>query len=246
MVSDQGLGPAAVQGGPFALVHDLILAARSKPAPQPDATSPAVALPGDNARSIALPPASRLEFDGDLYDVIAGRRSVSLRGAGPLSLAQLSDLLGSVETVKSGALCPNPDLQVKLFVVVLEIPPLVPAVYRYDDVDHRLALVDRVEREVVRERVLLQSNQGDASALLFVVTPLAAWLCRHGDRGYRAAMMSIGWIIDGLYLRAQQLGLCCSATGGFALARANELLHLDGYAMTTALAFAVGATDGRR
>lgn len=220
------------------MVHDLILAARARFDHEGGDPPSPVPLPGDLARAIVLPPAIT-PHPRSLRSVITSRRSTSLRGSDPLPLSHLAFLLRSADFPGSAPLCSEPGLRVQLFVVALDVPPLEPAVYRYDQ-DHRLLPVAKLERERIREEVLLQHDQGDAAALLFVVTPLAQWLRTHGDRGYRTAMLSVGWVIDSLYLRAEQLRLYYSATGGFALARANELLHLDGYEQTAALAFAVG------
>ncbi|PRQ08307.1 Nitroreductase family protein [Enhygromyxa salina] len=221
------------------MVRDLILAGRSRHEhAEPSAPTDR---PGELAPAIPLPLPVDADPACDLRSVIASRRSTSLRDSGSLPLSQLSLLLRNAEIVDAGPLCPDARLRAQLFVVALDVPPLEPAVYRYDHAGHQLVLVEGVAREQLRAEVLLQHDQGDAAALVFVVTPLARWLRMHADRGYRGAMMSVGWVIDSLYLQAAQLGLQYSATGGFALARANELLQLDGYEYTTALAFAVGA-----
>lgn len=247
-------GPSARD--PLAMVHQLILAARASFEPgsadREEGRVPAE-LPGDVQRAVALSPLRAPPLapplGTELLRVITSRRSRSLRASGPLPFESLSYLLRNAQHAEGGALLPKPELRTHLFVVALDVPSLESGVYRYDEPHHRLLPIRSVAREYVRQEVLLQYDQGDAAALLFVVTPLAGWLLAQGDRGYRAAMMSLGWVVDSLYLRAEQLYLRYSATGGFALARANALLHLDGHQHTTALAFAVGtdppAQEGR-
>ncbi|GEM_PF-5565907 len=239
--------PDPTSHGPREMVREFILAAREKHESESGDPAAASELPGDLAAAIALLRPPGPEHPRALVDVISSRRSTSLRASGPLPLDALAALLANAEPAHAGPLCPDPQLRALLFVVALEVgsvdgSSLDPGAYRYDDLEHRLLPIQPVDREQLRAEVLLQHDQGDAAALVFVVTPLARWLRAQGDRGYRGALMSVGWAVDSLYLSAEGLGLGLrySATGGFALTRANATLKIDGYHFTTALAFALG------
>jgi hypothetical protein len=103
-----------------------------------------------------------------------------------------------------------------------------------------------VQRDAGREDLLLQREHGDGAAILFIAVPMALWLHHFGDRGYRGAALQVGYLTDRLYLAAETLGLTYTASGGFAPARADQLLDLDGYHHTTMFSFVVGARPQQR
>jgi SagB-type dehydrogenase family enzyme len=132
---------------------------------------------------------------------------------------------------------------------VHDVTDVPPGSYRYDPERHALLPVAEVDWGATRENLLLQHEHGEGAVVLFFVVPLAQWLHRFGDRGYRGAALQVGYLTDRLYLDAEALGLTYTASGGFAQARADQLLGLDGYHHTAVFAFVVGgprrAQEGR-
>lgn len=202
--------------------------------------------PGDVERGRTLPHQHELSSLGrTLTDVVVARRSGGIR-SGSLDGAELSTLLNVTAEALPRALLPLPMLGPIVFPLVFEVEGVPSGVYRYEPAQQVILPVRMVQRDAVREDLLLQREHGDGAAILFIVVPMALWLHHFGDRGYRGAALQVGYLTDRLYLAAETLGLAYTASGGFAPARADQLLDLDGYHHTTMFSFVVGARPRQR
>ena len=198
-------------------------------------------LPGDGSCTFPLaepygssPPAR------ELVDVVVARRSGPM-GGGSLQNVELSTLLTATTVKLPSRLLPDPDLSPNVFPLVFDVEGLPPAAYRYVPEPHEVLRVRSIERDAVRDSLLLQKDHGTAAAILFLVVPMARWLHDFGDRGYRGAALQVGYLIDRLYLTAKSMRLTYTASGGFAPVLADELLDVDGYHRTTMFSFVVGS-----
>lgn len=195
------------------------------------------------AAPVPLPPrASEAKPEPDLIAVVTRRRSGAFPRPGVLQPDAVGALLAGLT---SGLPEPLADPAPAIFPLLLSVAGIAPGCYRYEPADHHLVPVRPVSRDHVRAHLMLQREHADASAVLFLVAPLAAWL-RRGDRGYRYAAMQQGWLADRLYLRAEALGLRYRATGGFPPSVVDRLLGLDGQHHTAMLAFLVDSAETPR
>jgi SagB-type dehydrogenase family enzyme len=198
-------------------------------------------LPGDSTRAHTLSrPYELSSFGRTLTDVIVERRSGGMR-SGSLDNAELSTLLAATAAPLPHVLLHSPLLGPIVFPLVFDVEDIPPGVYRYVPAQHVILPVRSIQRNAVRDVLLLQREHGEGAAILFIVVPMAEWLHHLGDRGYRGAALQVGYLTDRLYLAAETLGLTYTASGGFAPARADELLDLDSYHYTTMFSFVIGA-----
>ena len=206
----------------------------------PDLETPSVPrAPQPSTPRHSLPPPN---FHGDtrsLLELIRSRRSGGISGHRPIGLSDLSTVLSIQETATVDPIAIHPTLRPRIYVLAWNVLSLEPGVYVYEDPGHQLVWVRDATPST--RKVMLQSDQRSAAAVLFLVSPLQAWFTMFGDRGYRAALLSIGWACDRLYLAAERCQLAYSATGGFAPRLADELLGLDGYTSAALFAFVLGS-----
>ena len=139
------------------------------------------------------------------------------------------------------ALCPAKALEPSIYPVVFSIESIASGIYHYRADGHGLDLLGKVEREDFRKRYLLQHEHGDAAFMLMVSVPIKAWLEHYGDRGYRNAMMSAGFLTDQWYMLAEYFKLSYTAAGGFSPGQIDPLLGLEQGQDTVCLSFVVGA-----
>jgi SagB-type dehydrogenase family enzyme len=232
---------------PAGLAARMLVATRAATDSGPqDQALDAPPLPGDGRRSYSLPrPRTLPGSSRTLTDIIVSRRSGGL-GGGTLGEVELATLLATTAAPLPMSLLPHRSLAPVIFPLVVDVENLPPAVFRYVPADHALLPVQAIDRDAIRDRLLLQRDHGDCPAIIFIVVPMAQWLHRFGDRGYRGAAMHAGYLSDRLYLAAEALELTYTASGGFAPARADEFLALDGYHHTAIFSFVVGARRRRR
>jgi SagB-type dehydrogenase family enzyme len=207
---------------------------------QPNAYRATNQLPGKWAGAHTLPAPADKSGDGrEFIDIVIARRSGGLTD-GPLRTTELGALLSAAATPLPLYLLPHPGLEPVMFPLVFALDGVPPGAYRYAPESAALLPVRSIQREVVRDALLLQKDHGASAAIVFLVVPMARWLHHFGDRGYRGAALQVGYLTDRLYLAAEELGLTYTASGGFTPTRTDELLGLDGYHHTTMFSFVVG------
>lgn len=187
-------------------------------------------------------PRHPLSTEREFADIVIARRSGGLT-AGPLRTTEIAALLSAATAPLPTYLLPHPALKPVVFALVFDLDGVPPAAYRYASESRQLLPIRSIQRESVRDALLLQKDHGAGAAILLLAVPMARWLHDFGDRGYRGASLQVGYLTDRLYLAAETLGLTYTASGGFTATRTDELLGLDGYHYTTMFSFVVG---GRR
>jgi SagB-type dehydrogenase family enzyme len=172
-----------------------------------------------------------------LAATIEQRRSRRDYAAGPLSLAELSQLLhaasGITDPVRefraapsAGALYP-----IETYVVVHHVAGLEAGLYHYAVAGHaleRLRLGDLRTELVVAGIGQDMLGQAQVCVVLSAIFQRTRW--RYRERAYRYILLEAGHIGQNLYLTATALGLSACAVGAFLDDNLNELLGLDGEA----------------
>lgn len=118
---------------------------------------------------------------------------------------------------------------------VLEVYPVIfgpselkKGVYHYNVKKHALEVLKLGNYLPQIKRTLEPTWIKDASMILFVTAVFGRNQVKYGDRGYRHILVENGHMAQNVYLNATALGLGCSALGGYADDRINNLLDVDG------------------
>jgi SagB-type dehydrogenase family enzyme len=171
-------------------------------------------------KSVHLPP-PETSGGGSIEEVLATRRSVREYADGPLSLAELSQLLWAAQGVtdqsgfrtapSAGALYP-----LEVYVAVGEVTDLPAGVYRYLPAEHRVERV--VEDDVRRDLAGVALNQSaveDAAVVIAIAGVYERTTAKYGERGIQYVHMEAGHAAQNIYLQATSLGLGAVSIGAF-------------------------------
>jgi SagB-type dehydrogenase family enzyme len=205
---------------PLALLVPLCASAGTPPA------APAAA-----AQTIALP---KPDLTGrvTLERALGTRRSVREYAPGPLSLAEVSQLLwaahgitgpnGKRTTPSARAVYP-----LEVWLVANEVTGLAPGLYRYVPKDHALALVAAGDhRASVTAAASGQKSVEHAAAVVAVAGDSALAAAKFGARATRWLGMEAGFVVQDVYLEATVLDLGTVMVGGFDENATREALAL--------------------
>ena len=222
----------------------------------------------NHAPVIGLPaPAPALdEYPGpDLYTLVSKRRSIRSFGATPLSLLELSRLLGASAGITTSYITPHGQdfyraaptagalYPIETYVIANKVDDLEQGLYHY-----RVAGLDILERPIVEgSHSLEQLQTGDlrsevsAAALdqlmcakagaVFIWTAVfarSAW--KYRERAYRYIYLDAGHMAAQLSLAAVAQGLGCCPIAAFYDNEVNALLSLDGETEGAVYMMAVG------
>jgi SagB-type dehydrogenase family enzyme len=201
--------------------------------------------PSDGERAItsdesfALPRPRTAEGDKQVAEAIADRRSRREFGPGPLTSAELGQLLWAGQGItkrrptgvdfraapSAGATYP-----LELFVVVGDpgVDGFDAGVYRYDLHEHALELIRTGDVQSELEQVAVDQEWVGAAALDIVVTGVDERTTRrYGRRGrLRYVPMEAGHVGENIYLQAESLGLSTVSIGAFRDAALRDLLDV--------------------
>lgn len=171
------------------------------------------------------------------WSLVAARRSIRTYRSGPLSLAELSQLLWAAQGItrripgyelrtspSAGALYP-----VETYLAAQAVEGLGPGVYHYDVRGHALEQVRAGDvREALAEAALFQ-NFTEAAGAVFIWTavfPRSKW--KYRERAHRYVYLDAGHIAQNLALAAVGLGLGTCQIAAFFDDEINDLLGVDG------------------
>lgn len=173
-----------------------------------------------------------------LGTLISGRRSGGLVRR-PITAGALSRVLAAApwSTLESvfGPDAPLPEL----YCLTQRVDGLTAGLFRWSG-EHGYGALEPPDGPVAGADLFIQLEHQTASAAIFTVVPLAGWLARAGDRGYRAIALQAGMLADAFYLVAEAEGLTYSASGSFPPATLDRVLGLDGVTKTTFFSFVLG------
>jgi SagB-type dehydrogenase family enzyme len=167
---------------------------------------------------------------GCLEGLLHGRRSVRAFAESGLTIDDAARLLFAgqgvnrpkgLRTVPSaGALYP-----LELYLVVGDVPPLGPGVYRYRPVEHDLVkTADGDRRKLVAEACLNQLWMADAPAQIVICAVYERVTARYGQRGKQYVHMEAGAASQAIALEAVSLGLGTTFVGAFGDERLQGIL----------------------
>ncbi len=189
----------------------------------------------DQGKSEALSvplPERRRESDTSIEAALRSRRSVREFTPGPLTLAEVSQLLwaaqgetgaGGLRTAPSaGALYP-----LQLYLVSGDVAGLDPAVYRYDPRRHELHRArDHDRRAELSAAALHQECVGSAAAILVIAADGRPTTAKYGTRARRYIEIEAGHAAQNVHLQAVALGLGSVDVGAFDDAAVKRVLGL--------------------
>ena len=186
---------------------------------------------GVSGQTIPLPP-PRLQGALAVEEALAARRSVRDYAPGPLTLAEVGQLLWAAQGVTSpegfrtapsaGALYP-----LELYLVVGEVEGLAPGVYHYEPESHALTRIIAGDLRRVLEMAALGQDYVRTAAVDLVLTGVYQRTARrYGERAQRYVHMEAGHAGQNVYLQAEALGLGTVAIGAFNDEEVQRLLSL--------------------
>lgn len=184
--------------------------------------------PGDK---VVLPEPS---YDGPMAveKALSSRRSVREFAHGPLTLAEVSQLLWAVQGMSdpaglrtapsAGALYP-----LEVYLVAGGVASLDSGIYKYDPRRHGLRLTTAGDRRAeLAAAALAQDWIGDAAAVLVIAAVFARTSAKYGARAKRYVHMEVGHGAQNVYLQAAALGLGTTIVGAFWDARVKAVVGM--------------------
>lgn len=176
---------------------------------------------GLHAPAFAAPPDSGWTWER--YQRAADRRrSGGIARASHLDDLPLRAVLDSLDWAAPWA-CAGP--RVGALVVTRDVAGIHDGVHVRDAATGWLSEWARADLEELLEDLVLQAEHLQGHAVVLLFTDLVEWSRATGLLGYKLALLAAGWLLDGLYLGAAELGLTCSATGGFAPRETRQRLE---------------------
>jgi len=175
----------------------------------------------DSSNVISLP-APFIEGDTSLEACLQRRRSVREFAHRPLSGAQLSQLLWSVQGItghanhkrtppSAGGLHPF-----ETYIAIGNVDGFAPGFYRYATDSHSLSLViDEDVRLALGKGAVNQTWLADASVVFVFAAVYERTTTKYGERGVRYVHMDAGFAAENLHLQAVALGLGTVVIGAF-------------------------------
>ena len=170
-------------------------------------------------------------------DAIALRRSVRTYADGPLTLAELSQILFAAQGITGGkadvklrsAPSAGGTYPFELYAFASRVEGLEPGIYHYVPEGHCLDLVAKGDFAAkLSEACLGQSMPAEAACSIVLAAVPGRTTARYGERGLMYVHMEAGHISQNIYLQCTSLGLGVVAVGAFYEEDVNDLIGLDG------------------
>ena len=183
---------------------------------------------------IDLPEPSR-EGRASVEATLAGRRSVRDFEAGPVTLAEVSQLLWAAQGVteptglraapSAGALYP-----LEVYLLAGDVSGLEAGLYKYDA--HRHALRLTAPRDIRREladAALEQDWMAEGAAVLVIAADYGRTAGKYGARAERYVHMEAGFAAENVSLQAVGLGLGTTVVGAFVDQEVKRLVGMTAH-----------------
>ena len=167
-------------------------------------------------------PAPVLRGEMSLEEAIARRRSVRDYKDEAMTLAEVSQLLWSVQGItdpdrgfrtvpSAGALYP-----LSIYIAAGNVENLEPGVYQYLVEEHGLVFIKKGDiREELYQNALYQSWVKNAPLVMIIAADYNITAIKYGERAERYVNMEVGHAAQNVYLQATALGLGTVVVGAF-------------------------------
>ncbi len=169
-------------------------------------------------------------LEGDIEELLYGRRSIRKFTDTPLELTDLSALLwASIGKSQFRRTVPSAGARypLELFVLVGEVNGVETGFYSYEHIEHRLECINDDDlREELCDAALTQRFIEVAPLNLIIAADFERTTDRYGDRGARYVHMEVGHVGQNVYLACEALGLGTVAVGAFNDERVREVLDI--------------------
>lgn len=178
-------------------------------------------------------PAPRTEGGDNLNQLLQQRRSRRDFGSGPITLAQLSQLLWSAQGItdasglrtapSAGALYP-----LEIYVVAGQVRDLDTGLYHYRVKTHSLTRIDKGDlRQSLTQAALGQNMIEEAAVIIAITGNYARTQRKYGSRAGRYVHIEVGHVAQNIYLQATALKLATVIVGAFEDHKVHQILQLD-------------------
>jgi SagB-type dehydrogenase family enzyme len=163
----------------------------------------------------------RLTGGAAVEAVMAARRSIRDFGAGPITLAELGQLLWAAQGITSaagGRTTPSAGATypLELYAATGAVEGLTPGLYRYEPSRHALhAIAAADKRRELAAAALSQSWLAEAAVVLIIVAVFHRTTAKYGGRGERYVQIEVGHAGQNVCLQAVALGLATTVVGAF-------------------------------
>jgi nitroreductase len=131
-------------------------------------------------------------------------------------------------------------LPLRFFVLARNVAGLVPALYQYEFVKHRLIKMRSLPSEKGLATLFVQPEFSEAPLTIWITGNLAAACASFGARGHSELLLRAGVAGHRLWLTTLAFGLGGTLVAGTNRSAARDILGLDEYRTATLLAFAGG------
>ncbi len=237
------------------LFHENSKSSRYEPAPPDDTLIATVlnfwdVLPYEGYEQMPLP-ADLAPLDRGLSDLILERSAGQSLSPDPITLTQLATLLHcayGITRVHDKGL-PKPLLApsvggphpLELYLHAAHVESLAAGLYHFNLRERRMDLVQPGDCSRQIAAALKQPELGlNMSLMIFITAVFERVIVKHGDRGYRFALLDAGHIAQNINLAAAALDLCSVNIGAFLDREIDHLIGLDGIAHSTLYLVGVG------
>ncbi len=178
-------------------------------------------------------PAPRTEGGDNLNQLLQQRRSRRDFGSGPITLAQLSQLLWSAQGItdasglrtapSAGALYP-----LEIYVVAGQVRDLDTGLYHYRVKTHSLTRIDKGDlRQSLTQAALGQNMIEEAAVIITITGDYARTQRKYGSRAGRYVHIEVGHVVQNIYLQATALKLGTVIVGAFEDHKVQQILQLN-------------------
>lgn len=177
-----------------------------------------------------------------LDEVLTGRHSVRTYTNDPVSLAQLSTILGYAHRWDAAEWWGGErrEESLKFTVLANNVEGLEPGVYAYEPVSRELISLRGALSAEERLDLFGQSEFAEAPVTIWISANLVAACSRAGSFGHRRLLIRAGAAGHRLWMASIALGMAGCLVAGVIPGAARRRLGMDGYTNASLLAFAAG------
>ena len=173
------------------------------------------------------------DSETSVEEALLERRSVRSYTNGPLTLAEVSQLLWAAQGITNpGGGCTAPSAgalyPLEIYLLSGEVNNLPAGIYHYKPGERALILmIEGDQRQALYEAALSQSAVKDADVVIVITAIYERTTIKYGERGRQYVHIEVGSIAQNIYLQAVSLDLGTVFIGAFHDDQVKRLLHLS-------------------